>query len=160
MRREKIFYVIMILFYMIFPFLLFLDVYEKKVLKDGVKAVVKYNLINIKDVSIYPFVMSILFIVISLVFAVFLIIDLYKNTFYRVHIKILSGMSLLAFSGLIYYFSLFIGSMFFMIICCNLFMLSFDIKLNKKKKLNLLIYIPTYILFLIMLIISFGFASA
>ena len=80
MRREKIFYVVMIIFYMLFPFTLFFDVYERRITIYGVKVVQKYNLISIKDVSIFPLVMSILFIIISLVFAVFLIIDLYKNT--------------------------------------------------------------------------------
>ena len=40
MRREKIFYVVMIIFYMVFPFTLFFDVYERRITIDGVK--VKY----------------------------------------------------------------------------------------------------------------------
>ncbi len=161
-RREKIFYVVMIIFYLIFPFTLFFDVFEYKytALKEDhttVKVVEKYNLVNIKDLSIFPLIISILFIVISLVLAIILIIDLYKGKYYSIYVKLLSCASTVIFMGLVFYFGLYLMGLFFMIICCNLFMLSFDIKLNRKYKLNLLIYIPTYLLFIVMMLLAFGF---
>ena len=160
-RREKLFYIVMIIFFILSPFTLFFDCYEKRMTQniDGtISNVIKYyNIVNIKDVSVFLLIISILFMVFSLSFAVFLIIDLYKGKYYRIHIKILSGINLIIFSGLMFNFSIILGIIFFMIVCCNLFILSFDYRLNRKKKENLLIYIPTYILFIIMLIVAIGF---
>lgn len=160
-KREKVFYIVMIIFFALAPFCLFFNVFdERKKLKtiDGTveTVITKYNIVNIKDISTFSLIISILFIILSLTFAVFLIIDLYKNNYYRTRIKVLSGVNLVIFSGLLYYFSIALGTAFFMIVCCNLFMLSFDLKLNKNRKKNLLIYVPTYILFLLMIIISIG----
>lgn len=160
-KREKVYYIVMIIFFALSPFALFFDCYEKRSKQtiDGVvsQVVSKYSIININNVSTFSLVVSILFMVFSLAFAVFLAIDLYKGKYYRRHIKILSGINLVLFSGLIFYLSILLGTIFFMIVCCNLFILSFDYKITRKKKENLLIYIPTYILFIFMIIISFGF---
>ena len=160
-RREKIFYIVMIIFFALFPFTLFFNIFEyrKAYEVDGVMHhnVIKYDLVDIKDLSLFPFIVGILFIVLSLIFAVFLAIDLYKGKFYTIYIKILSGLTFIVISGLVFYFSIFLASIFFMVVCCNLFILSFSLKLDKKIKLNLLIYIPTYILFLVMLVLSLGF---
>ena len=161
-RREKVFYIIMIIFYFLFPFIMFFDVYEYKYkakTTDGniVQVVHKYNITNINYESNFALVISILLFIISLIFAVFLIIDLVKGKFYRIHIKILSGIALVLCTGLVHYMSVYLGTILFMLVCCNLFILSFDYRLTKKRGLNLLIYIPTYVMFLIMLVLSFGF---
>ena len=161
-RREKVFYVVMIIFYALFPFTLFFNVYEyRRTAKaiDGsvAKIVDKYNLINIKEVSNFAFSISILFIIISLALAIIMAFDLYEKKFYKTEVKVLSGLTCVVFSGLVFFFSVYLGSLFFMLVCCNLFMLSFDVKLNKNKKNNLIIYIPTYLLFIFMLFLALVF---
>ncbi len=161
-KREKVFYIVMTIFFFLAPFALFFDVFEKRWHQkkfDGTveRVIDRYNITNIKELSNFPFIVSILFMVFSLIFAVFLIIDLYKKKYYRIHIKILSGITLVLFAGLMLQFSITLGLIFFIMVCLNLFMLSFDIKLNRKYKANLLIYIPTYILFLAMIVLSIGF---
>lgn len=159
-RREKIFYMVMIIFYSIFPFALFFDVFQVTSTKstvDGLKTSVDYyNLTNIGSYRIFPLVIGILFIVVSLVLAVFLVADLVNSKYYRAHIKILSGVVMILLASIAIRFTVFLGGIFFMAACCNLFILSFDMKLNKgkegNKSKNLVIYIPMYIIFLIILI--------
>lgn len=159
--REKVFYIIMAIFSFLIPPTLFFDVYEYRYIKNSgeanVRVVDKYNLVNIKDVSNFPLIISIIFMVLSLTLAIMLIIDLIKGKYYRLHIKLLNCATTVSFIGLVLYFGIYLGILCFIIICFNLFILSFDLKLNKNKKTNLIIYIPTYLLFLVMMVLAIGF---
>ena len=156
-KREKVFYIIMIIFYALAPFSLFFDVFVQRSSKkaidgDGVVVTDYYNIINVKDVRIFPCIIGIVFIVISLILAILLVMDLYQGKFYKSDVKALSGLVFILLATIVWHFSLVLGIIFFMAVCNNLFMLSFDLKINRNKKENLAIYLPTYFLFLIALL--------
>ena len=155
-KREKVFYIVMIIFYAIFPFTLFFDAFAVRTHKHnadgGVIVTNYYNLVNIKDERIFPFVIGIVFIVLSLAVALLLVMELIKGKFYTTYIKIATGAIMILLTTIIWHFGILLGAIFFMAICCNLFILSFDLKLNKNKMKNFAIYFPMYFIFLLALI--------
>ena len=159
-KREKVFYIVMILFYAIFPFALFFEVFAFKSTRatgdGGGKLVTEYY--SLADLSFrpFPYIVGIIFIVLSLILAVLLVMDLVRGKFYTAYVKIVSGAVMILLAMLAHYYGIVLGAMFFMAICCNLFILSFDLKLNKNnptsKPNNVIIYVPMYVIFMIMLV--------
>ena len=158
--RDKIFCIILTIFSVVYPLTLFFDVYEyKHNVVDGdkvVKVVEKYNLINVMNVSKFSFVTSLIFIVLSLSVAILALLEIKKNKFYSLYFRIIFSILTVitaAFSTLV---SFYLVSMLFMIIASHMFLIYYDMKKNKRKLSNSLIYAITYLMFLFMLIISFG----
>lgn len=158
--RDKVFSIILLIFSIIYPLMLFFDVYEYKHKEiDGdtiTKVVDRYNLINIKDISTFMLVFSLVFIVLSLTVAVFTILEIRKNNYYSLKYRIIFSIYTVVSATFGFYASFFILSMLFMIIAAHMFLIYYDIKRNKRKLSNALIYAITYVMFMVMMIISFG----
>lgn len=159
--RDKVFCIIMAIILFVYPLTLLFDVYEHKhsVVVDGVikRVVDKYNLINVNNVSNFALVTSVIFIVLSLSVAILSIVEIKKNNYYSLIYRItFSSLTVISASFTIFV-SFYLVSMIFMIVAAHMFLIYYDIKKNKRKLSNSLIYGITYFTFLFMMIISFGF---
>lgn len=158
--RDKLFCIILIIFTTIYPFTLFFKVYEHKYNvisgESVVKVVDKYNLISINNISKFMFASSIIFIVLSLSIAILSFLEIKKNNYYSLYYRIVFSAYVVISATFSTFAGLYLLSMLFMIIACHMFLIYYDIKKNKRKLSNSLIYGITYLLFLFVLLISFA----
>lgn len=165
-KREKIFYIIMAIFYALCPVGFFFDVFKYKITKatgdgTGKTFIEYYNILEIGDKRVLPAIVGVAFMVVSLIVAICIIADLINGKFYRTDIKVLTGVSMILLACIASRFTIYLAIILFMTICFNLFILSFDLKLNAKdnqvKSNNVIIYVPMYVIFLLMLLCGLTF---
>lgn len=150
--REKVFNIIILVVYALLPILLFIPLFNYK---SG-KEITKYNIINIKDLNLAYFVIGIILLV-SIVFVIVSsIIQLLKKDYYSMLLKISSGISIIIFALYAMIYSLVLSIIMFLIVSINMFIIAFDLKLNKRKKQNMAVFGITYLLFIFALVLSTG----
>lgn len=158
--RDKLFCIILITFTTIYPFTLFFKVYEHKYNaingETVVKVVDKYNLVTVNSISTFMFISSIIFIVLSLSLAILSFVEIKKNNYYSLYFRIIFSIYVVISATFSTFASFYLLSMLFMIIACHMFLIYYDMKKNKRKLSNSLIYGITYLMFLFVLLISFA----
>ena len=165
MKKNKIFSIILVICHFIFPIMMFFNIFDRKIKVKGIDYVLTkheyYSIININDLHIFYLIIGILFIVFSLLLAIFGILMIIKEKYYTNTVKWLSGISVILFAPFYHYFSISVLIIAFMSICINWFIIAFDIKINKdNKKKDFVIALVTYLVFVILLVLSFGFVPS
>ena len=150
--REKVFNIIILVTYILLPIFLFVPFFHYKT--D--KGTTKYNIINIKDLNMAYFVIGIILLVVIVSVIVTSIIMLVKKNCYYLPIKITTGLSIILFAFYAMIYSLVLSIIMFFIITLNMFVIAFDVKLNKRKKPNMAIFAIIYLVFIFALVISTG----
>ena len=150
--REKVLNIILLVVYAIFPIFLFVPFFYYKT--DS--GTTKYNIINIKDLNMAYFVIGIILLISIVSVIAASIIMLIKKNYYYLPIKITTGLSIILFAFYAMIYSLVLSIIMFFIITLNMFIIAFDLKLNKRKKPNMAIFAITYLLFIFALVLSTG----
>ena len=150
--REKILNIILLVVYAIFPIFLFVPFFYYKT--DS--GTTKYNIINIKELSMAYFVIGIILLIAIASVIVTSIIMLIKKNYYYLPIKITTGLSIIIFALFAMIYSLGLSIIMFLIITINMFIISFDKKLSGRKAHNMAIFAIIYILFILALVLSTG----
>jgi hypothetical protein len=158
--RNKIFLIIVSVFTAIFPFTLFFDVLKRKVVKDSIdgpkKVIEYYNLVSIKGLSNFVFAFCMIIFILSLVVAVIGFIDMAKKKYFTLYYRIIFSTLVVSLSLIVFFLSYYLMVVLFMLIASHMFLVYYDIRTNKRKLSNALIYACTYTAFLIFMIVGFA----
>ncbi len=160
--RNKLFLIIVSAFCFIFPFTLFFDVirysYKAKGSDGLVHTIVDYyNLVNVHDLSKYVFAFCMIIFIASLIVSIIALIDLLKKKYFTLYFRIIFSVFVVLLALITHYLSYYLMVALFMFIASHMFLIYYDIKTNKHKLSNSLIYAITYLSFLVFAIISFAF---
>ena len=157
--RNRIFLIIVSAFSFIFPFTLFFDVFTRKITKDTVDGPKRfteiYNLVSIKDLSNFTFSFVMIIFILSLIVAILGVIEIIRGKYYTLLFRIAFSIFVVSLSLIIKFLGYYLMVALFMFIASQMFLVYYDMKTNKRKLSNSLIYAFTYLAFIIFMVVGF-----
>lgn len=157
-RRDFIFSIIIICLNLIFPFGLLFKVFKNKYTIDKQVFVERYNVFDLcKKFNVFYTIMTIILILSILATIAFTILILIKKKYYSIYLRISSGIEAIALISFMYFYSIYLIIFIFIFVCINMFSIAFDVKLNRRKKGNMISFILIYFFFVLFMVLSYGF---
>ena len=156
--RNRVFLIIVSAFAFIFPFTLFFDVFTRRITKlseDGPKKVTElYNLVSLHDLSDFIFAFSMIIFILSLIVAILGIIEIVRGKYFSLLYRISFSVFVVTLALIVNFLGFYLMAALFMFIASHMFLVFYDIKTNKRKLSNSLIYAFTYTAFLIFMMVG------
>ena len=156
--RNRIFLIIVTVFSFIFPFTMFFDIFTRRITKatlDGPKRITEiYNLVGLYDLSEFTFSFAMTIFILSLIVAIIGIVELVRGKYYTLLYRIVFSVLVVSLGLIVTFLGYYLMVALFMLIASHMCLVYYDMKTNKRKLSNSLIYGFTYLSFLIFMMIG------